>query len=317
MAADPAGRWSPVTSCASRSRSFRQRPDSPSAQGGRSSAISSAPKPQSSPRSSIGPDSMAIRIHPTAIVSPRALLDASVEIGPYAVIGDGVEMGPGCRVGAHAVVEGPSSFGPENQVSPHALLGLAPQDLKYRDEPTRLAVGARNVFREFCTVHRGTSGGGGVTTIGDDNFLMAYIHIAHDCHVGSRTIFANYAALAGHVEIADDAIVGAFCAIQQFSRVGRHAFMGAMTAASQDVLPFVKTDGNDVVKTYGINALGLKRKGFADERIDSLKNIYRILVSPKLNTSQALERIAAEFPGNEDAIYLPEFIRRSKRGVHK
>ena len=156
-----------------------------------------------------------------------------------------------------------------------------------------------------------------MTTVGDDNFLMAYIHIAHDCHVGSRTIFANYAALAGHVEIGDDAIVGAFCAIQQFSRVGRHAFMGAMTAASQDVLPFVKTDGNDVVKTYGINTLGLKRKGFSDARIDALKGIYRLLVSPKLNTSQALDRIAAEFPANEDAVYLAEFIRTSKRGVHK
>jgi len=260
---------------------------------------------------------MSARVHPTAVVSPNAHLAADVEVGPYAVIGAGVELAAGCSVGAHAVLEGPSSFGEENRIFPHAALGFAPQDLKYRNEPTTLKVGARNTFREFCTVHRGTAGGGGTTTVGDDNFLMAYIHIAHDCHVGSRTIFANYAALAGHVEIADDAIVGAFCAIQQFSRVGRHAFMGAMTAASQDVLPFVKTDGNDVVKTYGINALGLKRKGFTDERIDSLKKIYRILVSPKLNTSQALEKIAAEFPGNEDAVYLADFIRTSKRGVHK
>jgi UDP-N-acetylglucosamine acyltransferase len=260
---------------------------------------------------------MASRIHPTAVVSADARLAPDVEVGPYAVIGPAVELSSGCTVGAHAVVEGPSSFGEGNRIFPHAALGFAPQDLKYRDEPTSLRVGARNTFREFSTVHRGTSGGGGITTIGDENFLMAYIHIAHDCHVGSRTIFANYAALAGHVEIADDAIVGAFCAIQQFSRVGRHAFMGAMTAASQDVLPFIKTDGNDVVKTYGVNTLGLKRKGFSDERIDALKKIYRLLVSPKLNTSQALERITAEFPANEDAAYLTEFIRSSKRGVHK
>ena len=260
---------------------------------------------------------MAERIHPTAVVSPDASLAPDVQVGPYAVIGAGVDLASGCSVGAHAVVEGPSTFGEGNRIFPHAALGFAPQDLKYGGEPTVLKVGARNTFREFSTVHRGTVGGGGVTSVGDDNFLMAYIHIAHDCHVGSRTIFANYAALAGHVEIGDDAIIGAFCAIQQFSRVGRHAFMGAMTAASQDVLPFVKTDGNDQVKTYGVNTLGLKRKGFSDERIESLKGIYRLLVSPKLNTSQALEKIAAEFAGNDDAAYFAEFIRSSKRGVHK
>ena len=256
-------------------------------------------------------------IHPTAIVSPDARVGDGVEIGPYAVVGEGVVLGAGCRVGAHAVLEGPATFGEENRVFPHAVLGLAPQDLKYRGEKTELRVGARNVFREFSTVHRGTAGGGGVTRVGDDNYLMAYIHIAHDCQIGSRTIFANYAALAGHVEIGDDAIIEAFCAIQQFSRVGRHAFMGAMTRAPQDVLPFVKTVGTDVVKTYGINAMGLKRKGFSDERIETLKEIYRILVSPRLNTSQALEQIAERFAGNEDADYLVEFIRTARRGVHK
>jgi UDP-N-acetylglucosamine acyltransferase len=146
---------------------------------------------------------------------------------------------------------------------------------------------------------------------------MAYIHIAHDCQIGSRTIFANYAALAGHVEVGDDAIIEAFCAVQQFSRVGRHAFMGAMTRAPQDVLPFVKTVGTDVVKTYGVNTIGLKRKGFSDERIEKIKEMYRVLVSPRLNTSQAVERIEAEFPGNEDAAYIVEFIRTARRGVHK
>jgi len=256
-------------------------------------------------------------IHPTAIVSPDARVGDGAEIGPFAVIGAGVVLGRGCRIGAHAILEGPSTFGDDNQVFPHAALGLPPQDLKYRGDPTELVVGARNVFREFSTVHRGTVGGGGVTRVGDDNYLMAYIHIAHDCQIGSRTIFANYAALAGHVEVGDDAIVEAFCAVQQFSRVGRHAFMGAMTRAPQDVLPFVKTVGTDVVKTYGVNTIGLKRKGFSEERIEALKEIYRILVSPRLNTSQAVERIAAEFSGNEDAAYIVEFVRTARRGVHK
>jgi UDP-N-acetylglucosamine acyltransferase len=257
------------------------------------------------------------RIHPTAVVSEGATLALDVEVGPFAVIGEDVILAAGCRIGAHAVVEGPATFGEANVIFPHAALGFAPQDLKYRQERTELRVGSRNVFREFLTVHRGTAGGGGVTTIGDDNYLMAYIHIAHDCHVGSRTIFANYAALAGHVEIGDDAILEAFCAVQQFSRVGRHAFVGAMTRASQDVLPFVKTVGTDEVKTYGVNTIGLKRKGFSEERVDALQRMYRILVSPKLNTSQALERIAAEFPGNADADYLREFVRSARRGVHK
>lgn len=260
---------------------------------------------------------MASAVHPTAVVSARAQIASDVEIGPYAVIGDGVVLSAGCSVGAHAVVQGPSFFGESNRIFPNAALGFPPQDLKYRDEPTKLVVGLRNVFREFSTVHRGTAGGGGVTTIGDDNYLMAYIHVAHDCHVGSRTIFANYAALAGHVEVGDDASIGAFCAIHQFARVGRYAFMGGMTAAPKDVLPFFKTSGVDTTKTYGVNAIGLRRKGFSEERLEALAKIYRVLVSPKLNTSQALERIEAEFEGNADAVYLVEFIRASRRGVHK
>ena len=256
-------------------------------------------------------------IHPTAIVAPGAQLAPDVEIGPYAIVGEGVSLGDGCRVGAHAIVEVPSSLGERNHVLPHAAVGLPPQDLKYQGEPTRLTVGSRNVFREFSTVHRGTAGGGGITTVGDDNYFMAYIHVAHDCHVGSRTIFANYAALAGHVEVGDDATVGAFCAVHQFSRVGRFAFMGGMTAAPKDVLPFFKTSGVDKTRTYGVNTIGLKRKGFSDERLEDLKNIYRTLVSPRLNTTQALEAIEAGFPGNPDAAYLIEFIRASKRGVHR
>ncbi len=260
---------------------------------------------------------MSGKIHPTAIVSPRAEVGEGVEIGPYAVIGDGVVLGAGCTVGAHSVIDGPAEFGPGNRIGPHACLGQAPQDLKYAGEPTRLRVGERNVIREFATVHRGTVGGGGITTIGDENYLMAYIHVAHDCHVGSRTIFANYAALAGHVEVGDDSTLGAYTAVHQFARIGRYAFTGGMTAASQDVLPFMKTAGVDATRSYGVNSIGLRRKGFSDERIEALQNAYRILSSPKLNTSQALARIEAELSGNPDVAYLVEFIRGSRRGVHK
>jgi UDP-N-acetylglucosamine acyltransferase len=260
---------------------------------------------------------MARKIHPTAVISADAKLGDDVEVGPYAVIGPHVALGAGSSVGANAIVEGPSEFGEGNRIGPHAALGLAPQDLKYAGEPTRLVVGARNVFREFSTVHRGTAGGGGTTVIGDDNYLMAYVHVAHDCHVGSRTIFANYAALAGHVEVGDDAVLGAFLAAHQFIRIGRHAFTGGVTRAPQDLLPFVKTSGTDTVKTYGINAMGLERRGFSAERIAALKSAYRLLSSSKLNTTQALERIVAELGGNPDVDYLVEFIRTSKRGVHK
>jgi len=260
---------------------------------------------------------MARRIHPTAVVSADAQLADDVEIGPYAVVGPHVNLAAGCTVGASAIVEGPSEFGEENRIFPHAALGMAPQDLKYANEPTRLVVGARNVFREFSTVHRGTAGGGGTTAIGDDNYLMAYVHVAHDCHIGSRTIFANYAALAGHVDVGDDAVLGAFLAAHQFIRIGRHAFTGGVTRAPQDLLPFIKTSGVDTVKTYGINSLGLQRRGFSDERIAALKSAYRILASPKLNTTQALERIQGELAGNPDVDYLVEFIRASRRGVHK
>jgi UDP-N-acetylglucosamine acyltransferase len=255
-------------------------------------------------------------VHPTAIVDPRAVLAEGVEVGPYAVIGAGVTLGPGCVVGAHAVIEGPAEFGRDNRIAPHAALGFAPQDLKYRGEETWLRVGASNVFREFSTVHRGTVGGGGITTIGDHNFLMAYIHIAHDCHIGSHVIFANCASLAGHVSVGDHATLGAFTAIHQFARVGPYAWTGAFTAGRMDILPFVKTSGMDS-KTFGINAIGLKRRGFSDERVEALKKAYRILVQSKLNTSQALERIEAELAGQPDVDLLARFIRESERGVHK
>ncbi|MEP6768654.1 MAG: acyl-ACP--UDP-N-acetylglucosamine O-acyltransferase [Acidobacteriota bacterium] len=259
---------------------------------------------------------MSAEVHATAIVSPSAILGEGVEVGPYAVVGDHVRLGNGTQVGAHANISGPAEFGEGNRIFPHAVLGLEPQDLKYHGEPTRLVVGSRNVFREFMTAHRGTVTGRGETVIGDEGYFMSYSHIAHDCRIGSRVVFANCAALAGHVDVGDHATLGAFAAAHQFIRIGNHAFVGAYAQLRQDVLPFCKTDGIDA-KTYGINAIGLKRNGFEDDRIDALQKAYRLLIKSKLNTTQALERIATELSGHPDVDDLVLFIRGSKRGFHK
>lgn len=259
---------------------------------------------------------MTAAIHPTAIVAEGAVLADDVEVGPYAVIGDGVRLGRGTRVGAHSHLSGPAEFGDGNRIFPHAVLGLEAQDLKYQGEPTRLVVGSGNVFREFMTAHRGTVNGRGETVIGDEGYFMAYSHIAHDCRIGSRVIFANSASLAGHVDVGDHAILNAFAAVHQFVRIGKHAFVGAYAQIRQDVLPFCKTDGIEA-KTYGLNTIGLKRNGFSDERLDGLQKAYRLLVRAKLNTTQALERIEKELTGRPDVDDLVEFIRESKRGFHK
>jgi UDP-N-acetylglucosamine acyltransferase len=255
------------------------------------------------------------QIDPTAIVSSDALLADDVVVGPYAVIGAGVTIGAGTQVGPFTRVEGPAAIGERNRFVGQASIGTAPQDLKYQGERTELVIGNDNVFREFITVNRGTAGGGGVTTIGSNNFFMAYAHVAHDCHVGSRTIFANNATLAGHVEVADNAQVGAFSAVHQFCRVGEHAFIGGDTIATQDVLPFVKTVGSRPAKTYGINTIGLERKGFPKETVEALQRAYRILVRSKLKLADALTRIEQDLGLYPEVRYLAEFVRQSKRGV--
>lgn len=255
-------------------------------------------------------------IHPTAVVSPEAELDGSVSVGPYAVVGPAVTVGRATSIGAHAQIAGPTRIGEENRIFAHAVLGFEPQDLKYHGEETRLVIGGRNVFREFSTVHRGTVTGRSETSIGDDNYFMAYSHVAHDCRIGSRTVFANYAALGGHVDVGDSAILGAFAAAHQFTRIGKHAFVGAYAQIRQDVLPFCKTDGSEA-KTYGLNAIGLRRSGFSRDRIDALERAYRLLVKSKLNTTQALERIAEELPDQPDVAEMTAFIRESKRGFHR
>ena len=255
-------------------------------------------------------------VHPLACVDPEAVLGDGVRVGPFAVIGAGVEIGDGTEVGAGAQIQGPTRIGRENHIYPQAAIGFDPQDLKYRGETVRLEIGDRNVIREFCTVSRGTVGGGGVTRVGSDNLMMAYVHIAHDCQVGSRTLFANLATLAGHVEVHDDATVGAFCTIQQFGRIGRHAYLGAYTVMAMDALPYVKTVGVKPV-VYGVNTIGLKRKGFDSGRLARVSRAVRLLTRSGLNSRQAVARMREELPGDPDVEILISFVESTRRGVTK
>ncbi len=255
----------------------------------------------------------AVTIDPSAVVHPDAIIGDGTIIGPHAVIGQHVRLGRNCRVGASAVVEGPSEFGDGNEIFPLASVGLIPQDLKFRGEPTKLIVGDHNVFREFVTIHRGTEGGGGVTEIGDHNLFMAYAHIAHDCHVGNHTIFGNGATLGGHVTVEDYATISAFSGVHQFCRVGLHAFIGGFSVVTKDALPFAKTVGNRA-RIYGLNTIGLVRRKFSSDSITKLRRAYRYLLHS--NTSRALAQIERDPTLHcEEVQYLVDFIRTSSRGV--
>jgi UDP-N-acetylglucosamine acyltransferase len=255
-------------------------------------------------------------IHPLAFVDPSARLGDGVTVGPFAVIGADVEIGDGTEVGAGAQIYGPTRIGRENRIYPQAAVGFDPQDLTFRQEEVRLEIGDRNQLREFCTVHRGTVKGGGITRVGSNGLFMAYTHIAHDCQVGDRVIFANNATLAGHVEVHDDASISAFTSIHQFCRVGRHAYVGGYTVATLDALPFVKTVGQKPA-CYGLNSIGLKRKGVSPETIRKLDAAYRILVRSRLPTPKAVEQIRAELAGDPDVDYLIAFVESSQRGIIK
>lgn len=253
-------------------------------------------------------------IDPTARVAPGAVLGAGVRVGPYCVLGPNVTIGRRTILEPHVVVGGRTILGEDNHVYPFASLGLAPQDLKYRGEDTRLVIGDRNVIREYVTMHAGTAGGGGVTEVGSDGLFMAYAHVAHDCRVGSHVIFANAATLAGHVAIADWVTIGAFSAVHQFCRVGVHAFLGGYTVATKDVLPYSKTVGNRAC-IFGVNTVGLVRRGFAPDTIAAIRRAYRVLLQSHLNTSDALVRIETEGPRTPEVRGLVEFIRSAQRGV--
>lgn len=252
----------------------------------------------------------------TAVVAFAAQIPESCSIGPYCVIGAEVELGEHCRLDAHVVIEGPTRLGSHNHVFPFTTVGLPPQDISYAGEPTRLEIGDRNVIREFCSLHRGTVKGGGLTRIGSDNLIMAYCHVAHDCVIGDHCILANCATLGGHVHVEDYATVGAFSPVHQFCRVGRHSYIGGGTVITQDVLPFSKTSERREASAFGVNGIGLERRGFAPERIAALQRAFRVLHKSGLNTSQALEQIKA-LPQTEDLAALIDFIESSARGVIK
>jgi UDP-N-acetylglucosamine acyltransferase len=256
-------------------------------------------------------------IHPTAIIDPTARIDVSAEIGPYSIVGADVEIGAGTRLMAHVFAEGPLEIGEENVFYPYSTVGVAPQDLKYRGERSRTRIGHRNKIREFVTIHRGTEAGGMLTSIADDNLLMAYVHVAHDTQVASHTVIGHAATLGGHVCVGDWAVVSAGSAVHQFCRIGRHAIVGGFSVITQDVLPFSTTVSERETKVFGANAVGLERRGFSAETIDSLHKALRLLTRAGLNTSQAIERISAEVTPAPEIAELLEFIAASERGFVK
>jgi UDP-N-acetylglucosamine acyltransferase len=258
-----------------------------------------------------------MKAHPTSIIHPDARVACSVAVGPYSVIGEGVELGEDCEVMSHVVLAGPAKIGNGNRFFPSAVIGQDPQDMKYRGEPTRIEIGDGNTFREFVTVNRGTVQAGGVTRIGSHNLLMAYVHIAHDCQLGSYIVMANGASLAGHVEIGDHAIIGAFCGIHQFTRLGAYCFLGAFTAVNKDILPYMKTTADRPMTVLGPNNIGLERSGLEKKDIDELEKAYRLLCRSKKNTSQALDAIEKRGFKSSHVKALVDFIRSSERGVAK
>lgn len=259
---------------------------------------------------------MSSFIHESAIVADGAVISDGVHIGPFCSVGSEVSLGSGVRLDSHIVVDGNTTIGDETRVFPFVSIGLAPQDLKYAGEPTSTEIGKRNQIREFVTIHRGTVGGGGVTKIGDDNLLMAQSHVAHDCQLGNEIIMANAATLAGHVEIADKASVGAYSGVHQFCRVGYEAFIGGYSVVVKDAMPFATIQGNHA-KCFGLNRLGAKRRGYSKETIEKLNRAFHFLLTSKLNTTQAVEKIRAEITGCKEVDQLVEFIESSKRGVVK
>jgi UDP-N-acetylglucosamine acyltransferase len=256
-------------------------------------------------------------IHPTAIIAAQANIPRSSKIGPYCVIGPEVELGENCELISHVVIQGPSKIGAHNQVFPFASLGLPPQDLSYSGEPTRLEIGHHNVIREFVTINRGTVKGGGLTRVGNHVLIMAYAHVAHDCVIGDRVILANGATLGGHVTVEEWAVVGALCPVHHFVRIGTHAFVGGGTTVTKDVLPFSKSAAARDTHAYGMNAIGLERRGFTRERIRKIHHAYKVLLASKLNTAQALEKLKSEADRGEDVELLIRFIEESERGVVK
>jgi UDP-N-acetylglucosamine acyltransferase len=258
---------------------------------------------------------MATVIHPTALIAPSARLGDNVTIGAYSIVGADVEIGDGTTVGPHVVIEGPTTIGRDNRIYQFASLGAAPQDKKYAGEPTRLEIGDRNTIREFCTFNRGTAQDAGATRVGDDNWIMAYVHLAHDCQVGDKTIFANNAQLAGHVHVGDWAILGGFTVVHQFVRIGTHCITAMGSILLQDVPPFVTASGNPAAP-HGINSEGLKRRGFSAATIAAIKRAYKTLYRSGMKLEEATAAIAAEAQGEQAQLaLLSDFLATPGRGI--
>lgn len=253
-------------------------------------------------------------IHSTAVVHQKAEIGEDVKIGPFSLIGEHVKIGRGTEVASHGVIEGWTDIGEDCRIFPFATIGMIPQDLKFGGEKSRIQIGCRNTIREYVTINRGTTGGGGVTTIGNDNLLMAYAHIAHDCHIGDHVVLANAATLAGHITVQDYASVGGLVGIHQFVKIGRYTFIGGCSAVSQDVSPFVTASGNRI-KLYGLNVVGLKRRGFSEERLVLLKKAYQILFRSRQTVKDAIKKVRDELADSPDAQELATFIETSERGV--
>ena len=256
-------------------------------------------------------------IHPTAIIDPGSRVPSSCSVGPYCFVGAGVELGENCELMAHVVIHGPARIGSDNRFFSFCAIGGEPQDISYQGEPTRLEMGDHNVVREFVTINRGTTKGGGLTRLGSHILLMAYTHVGHDSVIGDHAMLINQATLAGHVTVDEWAVIGALCAVHQFTRIGAHAYVGGGTIVTKDVLPFAKCVAPRETRTYGLNAIGLERRGFSRERIQKIHHAFRLLLNSKLNTTQALEKLKAEGDHGEDVAMLMRFIEDSERGVIK
>jgi UDP-N-acetylglucosamine acyltransferase len=255
-----------------------------------------------------------VSVHPTAILSPGAQVDATAEVGPFAVIGPKVRIGPGTKVGAHTVIEGDTTIGARNHIYHPASVGADPQDLKFAGEDTKLVLGDDNLVREFTTLHKGTDGGGGVTRIGNKNLFMANSHVAHDCVVGNGCVLANSVALAGHVQLGDFVTVGGLSAVHQFSRLGSYAFIAGGAMVVMDVPPYCTAQG-DRAELAGLNTVGMTRRGFTDEQVSRVKDAYRTLFRSKLGLNEALANVKAQHGGHSEIDALLEFIASSKRGI--
>lgn len=253
-------------------------------------------------------------IHSTAIIDPTATLAEDVSIGAYAVIGSQVEIESGCHIGDHATVYGPTTIGRDNQILQHVTLGGAPQDLSYGGEPTRLIIGDRNTIREYCSINRGSVKGGGVTQVGNDNYIMSYAHIGHDCRVGNENVITNSVSLAGHVEIGDQCNLGGFSLVHQFTRIGSYAFTSMGAAINRDVPPFVIVSGN-YARSYGINKIGLRRKGFSTDAIKAITRAYKLLVRNRVPRDEALRQLEPLARKFSEVQLFVDFIVNSTRGI--